>query len=169
MKETGITYDVVFKLRFDALIHSFKLTKLVVDDVNNYNIIFINGGDSHSHPDYGTGCYACDRMYYIYNLRQPHIFEHSNVICDMMAFGSVKSMKDYCSMYEIYDEFNKNNEQLNHESIIKNNIKPHKIGNVYKVSHTESLYYLICSYPERILQKMMKNYMIYYQMCHHSI
>jgi len=100
------------------------------------------------------------RFTIVMDLKKPHIFEHSNVTCDILAYGSMRSMGVYCSLYEKYDAFNKENETINHESLLKNDIHATRTGNVVQVSHEDSLYYFICSYPERMLQKMFRDYMV---------
>jgi hypothetical protein len=165
-KNNNIKYDVVFKFRFDCNIEMFELPTHIIEDLSNYDIIFTpNNKDSkHSHLDYGTSCYVCDTMYYKHKLTNVHIFEHSNVICDLFAYGNQKSMKDYCDVYNHYDELNNTFSEQNHISLKKHN-KNIKIedGN-YKLfgykGHLDSLYYYYCSYPERLLQKFLKNYML---------
>lgn len=166
-KANKIKYSAVFRLRFDCEFTSFNLTNKILQDINNHNIIFVSNSDAgHSHADSnGTSCMACDRMYYSHDLKSVHIFEHTNVICDIFAYGSQKSMKDYCSLYFDYDKLNKSFVKDNLKYLETKNIRHTKNKNVYKIQwnhrgHLESLYYLNCSYPERLLQKKLKNYML---------
>jgi hypothetical protein len=73
-------------------------------------------------------------------------------------------MKSYCDLYNHYDKLN--------DSFFDENIKqfekvPENIfydGNNYILNgyngHVDSLYYYYCSYPERLLQVHLKNYML---------
>jgi hypothetical protein len=164
-KEFNINYDIIFKFRFDTTITSFNLFKNQVDDIKNNKIIFVPNSDcNHTHLDNGTSCYACDNMYYKHGLKNVHIFPHTNVVCDIFAYGNFDSMKSYCSLYEHYDELNK--------SFLPDNLKSFEINNktakftdgdyILKnhIGHVESLYYFYCSYPERLLQIHLKDYMI---------
>lgn len=154
-------YRMVIKSRMDCDFLDFRVDEQLFSDIEK-NIIFVTNQDcEHTHSDYGTGCYACDTMYYRHKLRHPHIFEHTNVVCDLFAYGSMKSMKDYCFLYEHYDDMNKEFEEENFRSLKRNpQIKPEITNNVYRVTHTESLYYFNCSYPERMLPKLLKDYML---------
>jgi hypothetical protein len=164
--ENDVKYDIVFKFRFDCSLDSFTLTKDIITDVNNHNIIFTpnNKDSNHSHHDYGTSCWACDNMYYNHNLKNVHIFEHTNVICDLFAYGSQNSMKSYCSLYNVYDKLNDSFIEKNLKSYELNNKHINNIDGDYKLvghdGHIDSLYYYYCSYPERLLQKHLNDYML---------
>jgi hypothetical protein len=164
-QESDVNYDVIFKFRFDNNIESFFLLKTQVEDIQNNKIIFVPNSDcGHSHLDNGTSCYACDNMYYKHGLKNVHIFPHTNVVCDIFAYGNFDAMKSYCSLYEHYDKLN--------ESLLSDNLKSFEVNNttakftdgnyVLKdhVGHVESLYYFYCSYPERLLQIHLKDYML---------
>jgi len=171
MKEYSLTtktnYDIVFRLRFDCEFLKFDLSATDIESVNNNKIIFVPNKDSkHHHPDSNaSSCWACDNMFYNYKLRSVHNFEHTNVICDIFAYGSQDSMEFYCSTYLDYDKINRSFTNNNLKEIKNKKIEFKKNKNVYKLkinedSHVESLYYLNCSYPERILQKRLKDYML---------
>lgn len=165
IKKTKSDYDLVIRFRFDSTLNEFNLTALVIDDINNHDIIFVPNSDSkHEHLDYGTSCWACDNMYYTHKLKRVHIFEHTNVICDLFAYGSVKSMKKYCSLYLDYDKLNVSFKETNLESLKIYNDNISKVNGDYKLTghngHLDSLYYYNCSYPERLLQKYLKDYML---------
>jgi hypothetical protein len=165
-QESYINYDVIFKFRFDNDITSFNLLKNQIEDIKNNKIIFVPNSDcGHTHLDNGTSCYACDNMYYKHELTNVHIFPHTNVVCDIFAYGNFESMKSYCSLYEQYDELNK--------SFLADNLKSFEINNKTAkltdgdyilgkkhTGHVESLYYFYCSYPERLLQMHLKDYML---------
>ena len=164
-RESNINYDVIFKFRFDNDIISFNLLNNQLEDIKNNKIIFVPNIDcGHSHLDNGTSCYSCDNMYYKHGLTNVHIFPHTNVVCDIFAYGNFDSMKSYCSLYEHYDELNK--------SFLQDNLKSFKVNNktakltdgnyILKkdIGHVESLYYFYCSYPERLLQIHLKDYML---------
>lgn len=165
-RNNNIKYDVVFKFRFDCNIDMFDLPIHIIEDIGNYDIIFTpNNKDSkHSHLDYGTSCYVCDTMYYTHKLKNVHVFEHSNIVCDLFAYGSQNSMKDYCDLYNHYEEMNESFSEQNHNSIKKHNKNIKIEDGDYKLfghkGHLDSLYYYYCSYPERLLQKFLKNYML---------
>jgi len=166
-KENNIKYDMVIRLRFDCEMNLFNVNQDIINEINNNKIIFVPNKDcGHHHPDSdSTSCIACDNMYYKHNLKSVHMFEHTNVICDILAYGSQESMKDYCETYLEYDNINSFFIEENLKYIENKKIKIKKIGNIYKtqdnlLGHLESLYYLNCSYPERILQKKLKDYML---------
>jgi len=164
-KENNIEYDVVIKFRFDCDMTVFKLTDKTISDMKTYDIIFApNSDNEHGHMDYGTSCWACDNMYYKHNRKIVHNFDHTNIICDLYAYGSQNSMKKYCDLYNNYDKLNNRffEENLKQFKIVpantffengNYNLKGHE-------GHVDSLYYYNCSYPERLLQQFLKNYML---------
>jgi hypothetical protein len=108
-------------------------------------------------------------MYYDFNLKDVHVFEHSNVICDFYAYGSEKAMKTYCSMHEIYESYIKKYEEINFKSLekFKSSLKKTDVGyslmpnlGLNEDGHIKSFYYFYCSYPERILKDLLKDYML---------
>lgn len=106
-------------------------------------------------------------MYHKYNLKKVHVFEHSNIICDIFAYGSPSSMKDYCLLYDFYDTINESFIKDNLESLENNEVDYNFKDNVYHLNvnkslanHLNSLYYINCSYPERLLQKHLQKYML---------
>lgn len=173
VNKTKLNYDLVVKLRFDLNLTYFDLNQHTVSNcINNKIIFFPNKDCNHSHPDYGTSCWACDNMYYKHGLLDVHIFEHTNIVCDVMAYGSFKSMKKYCSLYNVYDKLNKQNLNENLK-MLKNRNANHiteKDGD-YKLTesnyqaHIESVYYYNCSYPERLLMQHLKDYMLIESTC----
>ena len=164
-----IKYDVVIRCRFDCYFTKFELDIKTVKDINDNKIIFVSNTDcNHIHPDSNsTTCQVCETMYRRHGLKKVHNFPHSHVICDVFAFGSFKSMKDYCSLYHRYYELNKsfsveNKKIINDETY---NIKCTHNDNVYLLDrgnsgHLNSLYYLNCSYPERLLQVHLSDYLL---------
>jgi hypothetical protein len=165
VNENKTKYNVVFKFRFDNDLFLFNLNRGIVEDVNNHDIIFVpNIDNGHTHPDNGTSCFSCDKMYYDFNLKDVHIFEHTNIVCDMFAYGSYNSMKKYCSLYNHYDEINEFYFQKNIESGKKHSKHLSLKNDEYKLNgtkgHIDSAYYFYCSYPERMLQLFLKDYML---------
>jgi len=165
--DNEIKYDLVIKLRFDLSIQEFLVDRHLINDVQNYKIIFApNDGCGHTHPDSNsTTCLVCNDMYYKHNLKYVHNFEHSHVMCDLFSYGSYESMREYMSIYEIYDDINQSFVDDNLKKLKKYNIKYEKQNNVYllqrnQVGHLDSLFYINCSYPERVLQKVLKDYLI---------
>ena len=170
-RETGITYKAVFKFRFDTRIDHFSITPTILEEINNHDIIFTSDDGAHIHHDSGSGagCMVCNKMYYDFKLRDVHVFEHSNIICDFYAYGSEKAMKTYCSMHSIYESYIKKYEEINFKSLekFKNNLKQTDNGYTLKIKpglnqdgHIKSFYYFYCSYPERILKDLLKDYMV---------
>jgi GR25 family glycosyltransferase involved in LPS biosynthesis len=158
----NIKYDIIIKARFDCVFTTFDLNDIIVNNINNYKIIFTPDGE-HAHPDYRGSCWACDNMYYGYNLREVHIFEHTNVICDLYAYGSMQSMAKYCDLYNNYDDLLKKYVNINKEQLKKLNIKEGENGTTILTGHQghiNSIYYFYCSYPERLLQIFLKEYML---------
>ena len=152
-------YEIVFKCRFDTSISKFAITSKTLNNIKNKKIIFVTNNDCHFHPDFPNGCLACNKMYEK-NMFEPHVFEHTNIICDFFAYGNFDNMKKYCSLYNEYDNLNKNFENINLKSIQEKKIKFNKINNVTHLSHEDSIYYAYCSYPERMLQLYLKEYMM---------
>jgi len=170
-KETGTTYKAVFKFRFDTQIETFNITPALFDEIKNHDLIFTSDDKAHIHSDSGSGagCMTCNKMYYDFKLKDVHVFEHSNIICDFYAYGSEKVMKTYCSMHEIYEEYIKKYETINFKSLEKFKSSLKKTDNVYSLKvkpglneegHIKSFYYFYCSYPERILKDLLKDYMV---------
>lgn len=165
VNENKTIYKAVFKLRFDSDMFLFNLNKAIVEDINNHDIIFVPNIDNHHiHPDNGTSCWACDNMYYEHKLKDVHVFEHTNVICDLFAYGSFNSMKKYCSLYDAYDSINEKYFKKNLETSKIHNKNLSIVNSEYKLvggnGHLHSLYYYYCSYPERMLQLHLKDYML---------
>jgi hypothetical protein len=165
VKKTKTDYSLVMRFRFDSKMNEFHLTPSIIKDANDHNIIFVpNGDNEHTHMDYATSCWACDNMYYKHKLKRVHIFEHTNVICDLFAYGSLNSMKKYCSLYLEYDKLNVSFNETNLESLKTHNKNISKVKDDYKLTghngHLDSLYYYNCSYPERLLQKYLRDYML---------
>jgi len=165
--ENSIKYDMVIKIRFDNEFIDFKIDNGLIFELNKYKIIFTpNIECDHIHPDSNsTTCQACEKMYYQHNFKKVHSFMHTHVICDIFAYGSVESMKHYCSLYDEYDFLNKSFEEDNKKVISENMIPHEKIDNVYLLDrntqgHLDSLYYINCSYPERLLQYHLKDYIL---------
>lgn len=161
--KNNINYDIVFRLRFDSEFLNFNLSRALVDDIINNKIIFLpNKDNQHSHPDHGTSCWACDKLYYNYNYKDVHIFDHTNVICDTFAYGSFSSMSKYFDLYNNYDSILKGYEEKNIEMMNKRKgVNTKVIGkDVSILKHADSLYYYYCSYPERLLQFFLNEYML---------
>jgi hypothetical protein len=85
-------------------------------------------------------------------------------VCDIFAYGNFDAMKSYCSLYEHYDKLNESFLLDNLKSFeVNNKIAKFKDGNYIlesHIGHAESLYYFYCSYPERLLQIHLKDYML---------
>jgi len=164
-KKNNVKYDVIFKFRFDTNIELFGLKDDLISDIINNDIIFVpNEDNNHIHLDYGTSCHACDTMYYKHNLKKVHVFPHTTIICDLFAYGNYKSMKDYCDVYNHYDKLNKSFYDDNMESLKTNGENVICENGNYMLQdyngHIDSFYYFNCSYPERVLQVHLKNYML---------
>jgi hypothetical protein len=163
----NLTYDIVIRTRFENVFTKFNIDGILLDNIKNYDIIFTPNRDcGHHHPDSNsTTCLACEKMFYEHNLKYVHSFNHTNVICDIFSYGSVNSMKKYCSLYENFEKLNKEFENENKKILLEKNIKHTKKDNVCLLdrgveSHLDSLYYINCSYPERLLQFQLKNYLL---------
>lgn len=152
-------YEIIFKFRFDASITKFNITKKTLNNIINKKVIFVTNDGCHNHPDFSNGCMACNKMYEK-NMLETHIFDHTNIICDFFAYGNFENMKKYCSLYHEYDNLNLKFEKVNFESIKNKNINHTKKNNVVHLSHYDSIYYAYCSYPERLLQFYLKDYML---------
>lgn len=162
--KNNIKYDLVMRVRADLEIREFSVDEKTFQDINNHKIIFVPNTDSnHPHSDSitGTSCMACDRMYHIFDMKEVHVFEHTNIICDIFAYGSFSSMKKYCSLYHHFEKINRSFVKENLINLEKYNVEYVKEGNVYKIeNHNDTTYYINCSYPERLIQKYMSDYML---------
>lgn len=169
--ENNIKYDLVIKLRFDLFIESIQINEKTLFKINNYNLIFTSSDhSSHTHPDSisGPGCMVCNKMYYDYGILDKHVFDHSNVICDVYAYGSEKTMDNYCSMFINYEKILKKFEIENKNNIEKYKDKLVKKNNVYHTrgilsdnqAHYYALYLFKCSFPESILKEILKDYTV---------
>lgn len=163
MKKTGVKYDLVIKCRFENSIVKFDTNKELIRDISENKIIFVPDGNSHHHP-FPSYCTICQRAYEM-GYKHKHIFSHSNPICDLYAYGSVESMKDYCSLIHQYDDLCKQFEEHNMKmmSILKS---PHtKRGEAFIIekndeTHLETELFYFSSYPERLFSYMLDDYML---------
>lgn len=163
IKETGTRYQIVIKCRFENYIDKFDVDNEMIDDINNHKIIYVPNGTSHRHP-FPSYCDKCQRIYEL-GYKITHIFEHDNPICDVYAYGSVESMKDYCSLFYQYDELCKKFEDHNMKmmEILKS---PHtKRGEAFIVeqtdeTHDETEFFYFSSYPERLLAYTLSDYLL---------
>lgn len=158
-----INYDMVIRARMDLHFSKFELDELIFEEIKNKIIFFPNKDCGHTHPDYGTSCQLCDTLYYDHKVKSVHLIDHTTIPCDIFACGSMESMKKYCDLYNHYDRMLKGFEKRNLESLTENDI-PHTItDNVYKLPnefHLLGIYLLNCSYPEKLLQHHLKDYML---------
>lgn len=156
-------YDIVIRARFDIEFGEVKIGPHLISEINNHDLIFFPNADSpHPHLDYGTSCQACDIMYNNLGMKYPHIFDHSNVVCDIFAYGSVSSMKKYCSLYNHYDEIAKEFEQKNLKSMNRQrNPGVSYNGKDYDIQgDLDAHYYYYGSFPERMLSHYLKDYLL---------
>jgi hypothetical protein len=61
----------------------------IINDIEKNNIIFVTSNNCHDHPDFPNGCLACNNMYKK-GMLKPHIFDHTNIICDFFAYGNLQ-------------------------------------------------------------------------------
>lgn len=162
-KETGEKYGLVIKMRFDLDITEFRPTNRIFIDCNQNDIIFMpNGDNQHYHIDYGTSCWACDKMYHEKQLMDVHIFEHTNIVCDVMAYGSVDSMREYCNLHKNYQKLYKSVEKENLRMLKKRKSKNiQSKGKDYVIKNIDDgHYYYYGSFPERALALHLKDFML---------
>jgi hypothetical protein len=163
VKETGEGYDLVIKVRFENPILQFNLNPSLIEEINQNKIIYFPDGSYHGHP-LPSYCTKCQSMYEM-GFRKVHIFEHDNPVCDMYAYGSMSSMKKYCSLFYKYDQLCKKFEKHN-LSMLEYLKTPHtKRGEGFILElndriHWESIFFYFCSYPERMLSFLLKDYML---------
>lgn len=162
-KETGQAYDLVIKARFENPIIKFDLNKNLIQEVNQNKIIYFPDGSFHVHP-IGNYCLTCQSIYEM-GFRKVHIFEHNNPVCDMYAYGSVDSMKEYCSLFYKYDELCKSFENHNLSMLEYLKTPYTKRGEAFILEkndrvHWETMFFYFCSYPERLLSFSLKDYML---------
>ena len=157
-KKNLVNYDLVIKLRFDCGMRSFLITPKTLQYIRSDKAIFVTNEGQHRHPFYSNACTTCNTMYDI-GMKEPHLGNHSNIICDFLAYGSKKSMKKYCSMIDVYDDMNDAWHEENRESGIKKGLLMGG-GISSRVNHIDSLFHFICSYPERMSQLYLRDYML---------
>lgn len=165
--QNNIKYDLVIRTRFDNGFNFFLVDGSLINTINNNKIIYApNNGCNHEHLDSNsTTCLVCETMFNKYGLMTVHSFDHSHVICDIFAYGSVDSMRHYCSLYDVYDSLNKEFESKNFKTLSELNIEHVLDNGTYLLErgqkgHLDSLYYINCSYPERLLQFHLKDYIL---------
>lgn len=163
VKETGESYDLVIKVRFENPILKFSLNPSLIEEINQNKIIYFPDGNFHTHP-VPSYCKKCQSSYEM-GFRKVHIFEHDNPVCDMYAYGSMSAMKEYCSLFYKYDELCKQFEDHN-LSMLEYLKTPHtKRGEAFVLElderiHWETMFFYFCSYPERLLSFLLKDYML---------
>lgn len=158
-------YDIVVRIRFDIAFEEVNIDDDLIKDINEFPIIFFpNSPGPHPHPDHGTSCIICDKMYYDWNLKYPHITEHPTVVCDVFSYGSVDSMRAYCSLHEKYAEYAKIFEGKNLRSMkLRKSDKLIKSenGKDYMVTDSgEAHFYYHGTYPERMLSYHLQDHML---------
>jgi hypothetical protein len=77
-----------------------------------------------------------------------------------MAYGSPAAMKHYCGLYNIYDDMCDGFLQENMDTMNRMKLHLHRRGNNYRTNHKDSIFYFKCSYPERLLQYHLKDYVV---------
>jgi hypothetical protein len=163
IKDTDAKYDLVIRARFDFKFGEVNIDSHLISEINNYDLIFFPNSDGpHSHPDYASSCQICDKMYHSLGMKYPHVFEHPNVVCDIFAYGSVSSMKKYCSLYNHYDKIAKKFEKKNLRSMSRQkNPRIQHNGKDYVIhDHIEALFYFYGSFPERMLSYYLEDYLL---------
>jgi len=164
--KNGEKYDLVIRTRFENEFTEFLVDDELLKDVKQKIIFVPNDGCGHEHPDSNsTTCLTCEKMYSQHKLKKVHSFDHTHIICDIFAYGNPKSMKQYCSLYDNYDNLNRSFEKKNYKVLNSTNIKHSVKNNVCYldrtyIGHIDSIYYLNCSYPERLLQYQLRNFLL---------
>lgn len=163
IKETKTEYSLVIKCRFENSIERFQPTQTLINDIENNKIIFVPNNSHHTHP-FNSYCEKC-QMIYEMGYRHTHIFNHDNPVCDVYAYGSVDSMKDYCSLYYKYDDLCKKFEKHNMKMMDKLQTPHEKRGEAYilnqnTMSHDQTVFFYFSSYPERLLSYILEDYML---------
>ena len=158
-QQTGESYDVVMKCRFDCEILKFHMKEKTLARCHGGKHIFVTNDGCHSHPYFSNGCMLCNTMYDI-GFVHPHLLDHTNIICDFMAYGSPEAMKHYCGLYNIYDDMCDGFFQENMDTMNRLKLHLHRRGNNYRTNHKDSIFYFKCSYPERLLQYHLKDYVV---------
>jgi hypothetical protein len=157
--DNGIHYDMILKSRFDLCLDHFDISQGLIDELKNQILFVPDSHGNHVHPDNGASCWACDNMYYNYHLKKVHAFEHTNVVCDIFAYGNMESMKQYCNLYNVYDSLNESFKE-NNLAQLERGIPVHQQDGNFYVDHILSMYYFYCSYPERLIPKYLKDFML---------
>ena len=163
VKETGQSYDLVIKVRFENPILKFNLNQNLIEEVNKNKIIYFPDGGFHAHP-MASYCSACQSSYEM-GFKKVHMFEHNNPVCDMYAYGSMSAMKEYCSLFYKYDELCKKFEDHNLSMLEYLKTPYTKRGEAFLLEqndrvHWETMFFYFCSYPERLLSFLLKDYML---------
>ena len=155
----NVTYDVVFKSRFDCEIKKFNITQKMINYINQEKTIFVTNDGVHTHPFFSNGCMLCNRLYDS-NFSETHIDNHTNIICDFFAYASPNCMKKYCNMLDEYDKINEDFYLENMERLKTDKFRVSYNPNSVRTHHLDSIFYFKCSYPERILQYYLKDYIL---------
>ena len=158
-KSSGVSYDVVIKLRFDCSLRSFSLDQKTMYYIAECGAIFVTNDGCHNHDHFSNGCIICNKLYDL-SLHIPHIGDHPNIICDLMAYGSVEAMREYCGMYDVYDRLNGEFIAKNRKFLSERNLPFSFEGRNIAIGRMDSIFYLYCSYPERIIQHHLSDRML---------
>lgn len=179
-KQKDFKYDLVIRVRMDNEITGPFLNDQLLDYCNKYNMIFVANPDAghHHQHDPGLGCTKCSKMFYDDQRKHPfapHHGDHLNIICDILAYGSMKSMEHYCNLYnkmdEMWAEFSEYNlkivEELKNIYINEDDIKglidwDEELQTYYVVDEYAAHHIFKCTFPEMLLKYYLKDYIVAY-------
>lgn len=152
----GFKYDIVIRLRFDFEIYKKISIDILDQDYDNKIYIAHPTNSHHGHHMGGGGCCECQKEVNL-NIPRNHV-NHSNDICDILAYGSSQSMDDYCSIFpnawDIYSKAAVNN----NNNISKMKIKTERVGNLTYVHGWDAIEkHVACYYPERLLRHWLQS------------
>lgn len=160
--ESGNKYDIIMRLRSDAIIENFGniFTRPMQFIKNRRDVLVINGSKNHSHPGGGRGCSKCDQEYF-YNGKRIHE-SHENDLCDIFYYGTPDVMAKICNLFNdvsnVVESFRKYNNKAIRNKDVSKYLKIHSSG---VIGITNSHVYenkLKGFYPERLIREYMKNF-----------
>ena len=182
-RDTNMKYDIVIKLRFDAILDHQIMDPCWVFNfyfmTNFKNVIFVSNNKDHFHTGGTTGCKLCDLEYYDFKLIQKHVGEHQNDICDFIAIASSDTMNHYADLYTNFEDlYTKHNNDIGQRIMLHNNRNKLKymeknvtVGNEYNSLYNHHKIKIDCLnehgsylklplYPEAFLKIHLKDYIV---------
>lgn len=160
VKSSGNKYDILMRLRADAIIENFD--KVLFNDFSftKRNVLVVNGSKNHQHPMGGGGCLQCDREFSSGTRKHDN---HCRDVCDIFFYGNETVMSRVCQMFkhvkELVYSFKEYNEKASKDPSVSKHFRYYK--DVIGVANSRVFECSIkCFYPERLIREYMKDFWV---------